>query len=246
VGAFINTGFRYFISGKAFFSSSTVSPLTTFGAVSITPVAYDNNGNVIAGAQLYVSLAGSSTNVVASQEFLDTSGYHNTGLFRIGNTQVVSYNDDQSQSLSSTANAIQGFLQGTNSTIGVVPDLGTSQQLLFLLNTPTGSISSGGTTSYTIQLMFNNGVIGFETAGAGRGLDFVGYGTSGSVWSITTSPCFANVVVCEKYNNNTPTYNIKTLVNTGATTNFYGMYRFQCGSTYTSPSAPGCSSNCAT
>jgi hypothetical protein len=72
---------------------------------------------------------------------------------------VVSYYDDES--LSSTANAIQGFLQGTNSTVGVVPDLGTTQQLLFLLNTPTNKISSGGTSAFTTQLMFNNAVIGF-------------------------------------------------------------------------------------
>lgn len=161
VGAFINTGYRYFISGKAFFSSGTASPLATFGAVAITPVVYDNSGNLISSPQLYISLAGQSTTVAPSQEFLDTSGYHNTGLFQIGNAQVVSFYDDES--LSSTANAIQGFLQGTNSTVGVVPDLGTSQQLLFLLNTPTGSISSGlnAATSFTIQLMFNNAVIGF-------------------------------------------------------------------------------------
>jgi hypothetical protein len=67
VGAFINTGYRYFISGKAFFSSSTSSPLATFGAVAITPVVYDNNGNLISTPQLYVSLAGQSTTVVASQ-----------------------------------------------------------------------------------------------------------------------------------------------------------------------------------
>lgn len=74
---------------------------------------------------------------------------------------MVSYNDDLS--LSSTANAVQGFLQGTNSSIGIIPDLGTSQQLLFLLNTPTGSISSGSvaSTSYTINLMFNSQVISF-------------------------------------------------------------------------------------
>ena len=164
-------------------------------------------------------------------------------MFKIGNTQVVSFYDDES--LSSTADAVQGFLQGTNSTIGVVPDLGTTQQLLFLLNTPTSSISNSNTAhTFTTQLMFNNGVIGFETSAAGRGLDFVGYGTTNSDWSITTSPCYYySSIVCEKYNNNTPTVNIKTLVNTGASTNFYGMYNFQCGTAFT-PS-PTCSSNCA-
>lgn len=109
---------------------------------------------------------------------------------------MVSYNDDLT--LSSTANAMQGFLQGTNSTVGVVPDLGTSQQLLFLLKTPTSSIYSGSNaaTDYTIQLMFNNYVIGFESSAAGRGLDFVGYLTSSTAWSISGSPCFYQTVVC--------------------------------------------------
>jgi hypothetical protein len=65
VGPFINTTYRYFISGKAFFSSATISPLA-FGAVDITPVVYDNNGNLISGPKLYVGLAGQNTNVVQS------------------------------------------------------------------------------------------------------------------------------------------------------------------------------------
>jgi hypothetical protein len=137
-------------------------------------------------------------------------------------------------------------LQGTNSTVGVVPGLGGSQQLLFLLKTTTAQISSGAATSFTINVMFNNQVISFETSAANRGLDFTGYQNSASLWSISYSPCYYNnIVVCEKYNNATPNFNVKTLVNTTSTMNFYGMYTFQCGSVYTSPSASGCSSNCA-
>lgn len=81
----------------------------------------------------------------------------------MGNAQVVSYNDDLS--LSSAANAIQGFLQGTNTTVGIVPDLGTSQQLVFLIKTLSTEMSRIGNTAtdYTIKLMFNNKVIGFES-----------------------------------------------------------------------------------
>ena len=247
VGAFINTSYRYFISGKAWFSSSTASPLSTFGAVSITPVVYQSDGTtLISGTQLYTALTGQSTTVETSKEMLDTSGYHNTGSRSIGNAQVVSFEDDLS--LSSTANAIQGFLTGTNSSVGVVPDLGTSQQLLFLLKTANGDIKGGGAaTDYTTNLMFNNKVIGFETAGAGRGLDFVGYDNGNAVWSIEFSPCFYNnIVVCEKFNNDSLTFNTHSLVNTAATEDFYGMYKFQCGSTYTSPSATGCASDCNT
>lgn len=125
---------------------------------------------------------------------LDTAGYHNTGSYKIGNAQVVSYYDDKT--LSSTANAVEGFLQGTNSSVGIIPDLGVSQQLLFLLKTSTADISSGAGTEYTIELMFNSHVISFESSGAGRGLDFVGYLTGSTAWSISGSPCFYTTVVC--------------------------------------------------
>jgi hypothetical protein len=196
VGAFINTSFRYFVSGKAFFDSATTSPISTFAGVSISPVVYDSSGVQILTPVLYTDLAGQSTNVEVSKEMLDTAGYHSTGSYSIGNAQVVSYYDDKT--LSSTANAVQGFLQGTNSSVGIIPDLGVSQQLLFLLKTTTSDISAGGNpaTDYTIELMFNNGVISFESTGAGRGLDFVGYLTSSTAWSISGSPCYFSTVIC--------------------------------------------------
>lgn len=57
VGAFINTGYRYFISGKAFFAYGTTSPVS-FGGVSITPIVYSNSGSQISGPQLYTALTG--------------------------------------------------------------------------------------------------------------------------------------------------------------------------------------------
>lgn len=66
-----------------------------------------------------------------SKSFLDTSGFHNEGSKKIGVAQIVSHYDDGT--LSSTANAVKDFYYGTNSTIGIVPDLGVSQQLLFLM-----------------------------------------------------------------------------------------------------------------
>ena len=149
VGAFINTSFRYFVSGKAYFDSATSSPITTFAGVSIVPIVYNDAGTQITTPVLYVDLAGQSTNVETSKELLDTAGYHNTGSYKIGNAQVVSYYDDQT--LSSTANAMSGFLTGTNSSVGIIPDLGVSQQLLFLLKTTTADMSAGGNaaTDYT-------------------------------------------------------------------------------------------------
>ena len=158
---------------------------------------------------------------------------------------MVSFYDDQT--LSSTANAMQGFLQGSNSSVGIIPDLGVSQQLLFLLKTGTGDISAGGNaaTHFTTELLFNSGVITFETSGAGRGLDFVGYLTGSTAWSISGSPCFFTTIVCEKYNNNTPTHNVKSIVAATNSYNWYGMYNFECGTSYSPTPSPTCSSNCA-
>lgn len=70
--------------------------------------------------------------------------------------QVVSFEDDGT--LSSTANAMKGFMQGSNSTVGVVPDLGVSQQLLFLLK---ANSFSGSSDEIHYRLLYNSKVIGF-------------------------------------------------------------------------------------
>lgn len=45
MGPFINTNYRYFISGKAFFASTTAASLTTFGDIYIDPIVVDSSGN---------------------------------------------------------------------------------------------------------------------------------------------------------------------------------------------------------
>ena len=154
--------------------------------------------------------------------------------------QVVSYEDDGT--LSSTANAMKGFMEGTNSTIGIVPDLGVSQQLLFLLKVSSLSGAGSGNEMHT-RILYNNKAIGFESGSEERGLDFVGYQSSTGNWSIEYSPCHRDsYVVCEKYNADTPDKNKQIRVNT--TTNFYGLYQFECRDAYTS-SAP-CYTDCPT
>ena len=102
-------------------------------------------------------VSGDSVDLYDSFEYLDTSGYHSSA-HDIGVAQIVSFEDDGT--LSSTANAMDGLMNGLNSTVGIVPDLGVSQQLLFLLN--TNDISTNGTgDSYVIKLLYNNKVIGF-------------------------------------------------------------------------------------
>jgi hypothetical protein len=78
-------------------------------------------------------------------------------------------------------------------------------------------------------------------------LDFVGYQNSSGLWSISLSPCFkTGNVVCEKYNNGTPTKNKQTQVGSStSTSNFYGMYQFSCGDAYVA-SAPCATADCLT
>jgi hypothetical protein len=56
---------------------------------------------------------------------------------------VISARDDGT--LSSTANAMLDVISGTNTTIGVVPDLGVSQQLLFMMKVTNSDIGCGQT-----------------------------------------------------------------------------------------------------
>lgn len=126
---------------------------------------------------------------------MDTSGFHNQNSYKIGTAKIVSFEDDGT--LSSTANAMKKFMTGANTTIGIVPDLGVSQQLLLLMKVGSVSGGSGSGNAYKMRLLYNSQVIGFETGGESRGLDFVGYDSANSVWSISKSPCFVTgYVVC--------------------------------------------------
>jgi hypothetical protein len=242
VGPFININYRYFISGKAYYNSGAGSSVSGFGNVKILPVVYDTAGTAL-NVGLYTDLnSGDSITLIDSQEYLDTSGYHNPSTYKIGVAKIVSYQDDGT--LSSTANAMNNFLRGTNSTIGIVPDLGVSQQLLLLMKVNSVAGGSGSGNAFKMRLLYNNKVIGFETGADTRGLDFVGYDSANSVWSISYSPCYiTNNVVCEKYNADTPTQNIQ--IRNNASTNFYGLYKFNCAQAFTA--TPSCyNGDCAT
>lgn len=93
MGAFIMTSYRYFISGKTFFSFGTASPITTFGDIYITPVVYDSNGNAL-GVTLYTPLTPATPiNLRVSKSYIDLDGatsYHDINDFKIGNAQVIS------------------------------------------------------------------------------------------------------------------------------------------------------------
>ena len=244
VGAFINTEYRYFISGKVYFTTAAAT-VANFGNLVILPVI---EGISVGSVVLYSDFAsGDSISLLDSEEYLDTTGYHKTGSggHDIGMAQIVSFEDDGT--LSSTANAMQGLMTGTNTTVGIVPDLGVSQQLLLLLQ--VGSITGGvgSNDAYTMKLLYNNKVIGFETGADERGLDFVGYDSGNDVWSIEFSPCHIDGnVVCEKYNYDDPTYNVQIREDGDGEHNFYGMYQFSCGTAYLAATETCYNSNCGT
>ncbi len=210
----------------------------------------DGSGSALTVSLYTTFTAGQTISTQASRGYLDLDGakqYHNTlGNFKIGNAQVISLPDDNT--LSSTADAMQTLFTGTNNTIGVVPDMGSSQQLVFLLQTSAADIDLGGGNAYTMQLIYNNKVIGFEDDNSStRGLDFVGYQASTGNWSIEYSPCYqAGNVVCEKYNADTPLKNVQVRVNTANANNFYGMYKFSCGTAFAGGATCGgaCADEC--
>lgn len=67
VGPFINTNYRYFISGKAYYSSGVSSPVIKFGDVTILPVVFDSAGNQLSSVTLYNPLvSGDSITLTSS------------------------------------------------------------------------------------------------------------------------------------------------------------------------------------
>jgi hypothetical protein len=56
VGSFIDQTTRYFISGKAYYDSTTPTTLAGFGDVTIESVVYDDFGNLISGVSLFSPL----------------------------------------------------------------------------------------------------------------------------------------------------------------------------------------------
>lgn len=185
--------------------------------------------------------------VTPSSEFLDSSGWHSTS-YKVGYSRVVSYADDLT--LSSTANAVSGFFTGSNATVGVVPDLTGSQQLLFLLNVPQGSMDGGSSSNlYTMKILYNPNVIGYETGADGLGLDFVGYSTALGTWSISYTSCYTDAaIMCQKYNNNgNQLQNSQTTVNDSSGSPLYGIFVFNCGGAVNTTSyCPGsvCKTTC--
>jgi hypothetical protein len=63
---FIITNYRYWISGKAYFSSTTGSTIV-FGGVSIESIVFSNTGTQILTPVLYTALAGVTLNVSPTQ-----------------------------------------------------------------------------------------------------------------------------------------------------------------------------------
>lgn len=169
--------------------------------------------------------------VSTSSQFLDLAGIHSPS-YSVRYTQVVSYKDDLSRS--ALGLAMMGFTQGNASTVGVVPNLNTSQQLIFLLNVPQSKMSTlSGNNQYQMKLLYNSHVIGFETGAEGMGLDFAGWSTATNNWTIQTTSCYqTNKVVTQKYFDNFTGYqtiNTHKILRDTMNNSMYGIFNFQCG-----------------
>lgn len=68
--------------------------------------------------------------------------------------------DDGSKT--SLGKGILGFMNNTNTTVGIIPNLGMPQQLLFLLKVPRNAINLVATNNiFKMEVLYNNQVIGF-------------------------------------------------------------------------------------
>lgn len=72
---------------KAFYAHDASDPLL-FGQIEIESVAYDKDGSVLSGVNLFDTYAGKPITLAQNKEFLDsgTDGWHSRGHFGLGTT----------------------------------------------------------------------------------------------------------------------------------------------------------------
>lgn len=123
---------------------------------------------------------------------------------------------------------------GSTTTVGIVPNLNVSQQLIFLLNVPQSKMSTmSGSNAYEMKLLYNSHVIEFENGTEGLGLDFAAYNLTAANWSISSTPSYqTDKLVSQKYFDNFTGYqasNTHKILRDSMNNSLYGIFRFQCG-----------------
>jgi hypothetical protein len=78
---------EYFIAAKIYYANDASNP-AAYGAITISSIAYDSTGTLIAGATLYQALAGSAITLTTNTEYLDSgaSGWHDIANSGMGTT----------------------------------------------------------------------------------------------------------------------------------------------------------------
>ena len=201
VGAFLDTTIEYFVAVKAFYDSTTGATVTNYGQVTVESII-----NGVRSESIYNLLAGTTVNVYQNTEFMDTAGWHSRTAFGFGSTQIVTAAEDTTQFLKATPLAITGFLSSGASAVGVVPQDGTVQQLLYFIKADETALCGGpgtcGTNAYMrMNVLFNPRIVQFQDGYLNKGIDFAAWDAS-----LTTPAYNVDSVLCYRATAPTTSY----------------------------------------
>ncbi|KRW99768.1 hypothetical protein PPERSA_07845 [Pseudocohnilembus persalinus] len=229
VGSLIKKGYEYFASFKGFYDSSltfsTCSGLNQFytdvdaaskqcidnyGEISIFAL-YTNAAGAVSEKPLYNSLPGKSIPIIKSKDFIDYNGWADESLYRLGQTQIISFQEDKSDSTSSTPIALKKIMNNDNISVGIFPDAQNYQQILFFLNVADITDMCGAecnTVNKTVRMniLFNSKILQYEDGLESKGIDFAAYSGSSS-YDADSFSCYnavdpQNDAACKIYDQN--------------------------------------------
>ncbi|EAR88266.2 transmembrane protein, putative (macronuclear) [Tetrahymena thermophila SB210] len=228
IGAFQDPSIQYFIAAKVYYANSAPDPVN-FGGISIKSVVLDGNGQPIPNINLFGDALGQKITLQANTEYLDTSGWHSSAAWSLGTTQIISTPDDGT--LSGVPNGINALLTGQLNTVGIIPSLQTSQQLIFFLKVTPSQIGTDN-NYYRMSILYNPSVVKYVTGYETKGIDFAAYSSTNSKWELDQFVCYSQAnKQCVWYNKpqlqaNTIEFTYNSLIS-----NPYAFVRFECGLT---------------
>ncbi|KAL4476525.1 hypothetical protein ABPG74_010258 [Tetrahymena malaccensis] len=228
IGAFQDPSIQYFIAAKVYYANTAPDPVN-FGGISIKSVVSDASGNPIPNTNLFGDALGQKITLQANSEYLDTSGWHSSAAWSLGTTQIISTPDDGT--LSGVPNGINALLTGQLNTVGIVPSLQTSQQLIFFLKVTPAQIGVDG-NYYRMSILYNPSVVKYVTGYETQGIDFAAYNSANSKWELDQFTCYAQTTKqCVWYNKPQVQANTIEFTYNSLISNPYAFVRFECGRT---------------
>ncbi|KAL4473220.1 hypothetical protein ABPG72_015601 [Tetrahymena utriculariae] len=228
IGAFQDPSIQYFIAAKVYYSSTAADPVN-FGGISITSVVQDASGSPIPNINLFGDALGQKITLQANTEYLDTTGWHSSTAWSLGTTQIISTPDDGT--LSGVPNGINALLTGQLNTVGIVPSLQTSQQLIFFLKVTPAQTGTDG-NYYRMSILYNPSVVKYVTGFETKGIDFAAYSSASSKWELDQFTCYSQATKqCVWYNKPQLQTNAIEFTYNSLISNPYAFVRFECGLT---------------